>query len=257
MGRARSIWTEALADEAAAHVGLPPDRVDETELDPGGDLAHRFLVVDALRARGVAHAVRGDLPRARRLLHEGMHVSREAGMFATEVWLAYAGFVLDAAGFAERLIELTGHVGGPTGELFPRHAAARQADDANELEATALALAEAGFNLYAAGCAGEASRAFRRDGVPSGATRCAALAIQLQDLCEGAESPRLVDLVDVAALTPRERDVTLLAAKGLTNRDIAEATSTSLRTVEGHLLRAYRKLGITSRAELAAYFRTS
>jgi DNA-binding CsgD family transcriptional regulator len=38
----------------------------------------------------------------------------------------------------------------------------------------------------------------------------------------------------------------------LTNRDIAAATSLSIRTVEGHIYQASAKAGVSSRAELAA-----
>ena len=40
------------------------------------------------------------------------------------------------------------------------------------------------------------------------------------------------------------------AAKGLTNREIAGQLYLSIKTVEMHLGRVYRKLGITARAEL-------
>jgi DNA-binding NarL/FixJ family response regulator len=143
---------------------------------------------------------------------------------------------------------------GPAGELFPRHATAQLTDDPKDLEATALALADAGFNLCASACAADASRSYRRHGITGGATRCAALAHRLLEMCEGAQPAAISDLA-AAELTTRERDVTLLAAQGMTNKEIADVTCTSLRTVEGHLLRAYRKLGVTSRAELASYLR--
>ena len=53
-------------------------------------------------------------------------------------------------------------------------------------------------------------------------------------------------------LTPTEERVATLAASGLTNREIAERTFVSPKTVEANLSRAYRKLGIRSRAELGA-----
>jgi DNA-binding CsgD family transcriptional regulator len=52
-------------------------------------------------------------------------------------------------------------------------------------------------------------------------------------------------------LTATEREVALLAAGGLTNKAIAERVFVSRKTVEANLARAYRKLGITSRAQLA------
>ena len=49
-----------------------------------------------------------------------------------------------------------------------------------------------------------------------------------------------------------ERRVAELAATGLTNREVALAAFMSPKTVEANLSRVYRKLGITSRAELGA-----
>jgi DNA-binding CsgD family transcriptional regulator len=53
-------------------------------------------------------------------------------------------------------------------------------------------------------------------------------------------------------LTDSERRVAGLAATGLTNREVAAQLFMSPKTVEANLARAYRKLGIRSRAELGA-----
>jgi DNA-binding CsgD family transcriptional regulator len=58
------------------------------------------------------------------------------------------------------------------------------------------------------------------------------------------------------ALTPSEKQVAQLAARGLKNREIAERLFLSPKTVEANLARAYRKLGIRSRAELGAVMGT-
>jgi DNA-binding CsgD family transcriptional regulator len=55
-----------------------------------------------------------------------------------------------------------------------------------------------------------------------------------------------------AGLTPAEHRVAELAASGMTNNDIAAAMFISPKTVEVNLTRTYRKLGIRSRAQLAA-----
>jgi DNA-binding CsgD family transcriptional regulator len=52
------------------------------------------------------------------------------------------------------------------------------------------------------------------------------------------------------ALTPSELRIARLAAEGKTNKEIAHALYVTLKTVEGHLARAYTKLGISSRREL-------
>jgi DNA-binding CsgD family transcriptional regulator len=54
------------------------------------------------------------------------------------------------------------------------------------------------------------------------------------------------------ALTATEERVAGLAASGHTNRQVAQALFLSPRTVEANLARVYRKLGVSSRAELGA-----
>ncbi len=53
-------------------------------------------------------------------------------------------------------------------------------------------------------------------------------------------------------LTPQERKIIRLAARGLSNRDIAAQLFLSPRTVGYHLYKAFPKLGIAARTELAA-----
>ncbi len=52
-------------------------------------------------------------------------------------------------------------------------------------------------------------------------------------------------------LTATEREIAALAANGLTNRAIAERVYVSRKTVEANLARVYRKLDISSRAQLS------
>ena len=57
--------------------------------------------------------------------------------------------------------------------------------------------------------------------------------------------------LQIEMLTSREREVALLARAGLSNRQIANQLVLSVRTVENHMSRVLRKLGFTSRADLA------
>jgi DNA-binding CsgD family transcriptional regulator len=66
------------------------------------------------------------------------------------------------------------------------------------------------------------------------------------------ERPRRHRVSGVDALTPTERRIADLAAAGATNREIARSLFVTLKTVEGHLSSAYRKLDIGSRAQLTA-----
>ncbi|MEU0401121.1 helix-turn-helix transcriptional regulator [Streptomyces sp. NPDC006197] len=52
-------------------------------------------------------------------------------------------------------------------------------------------------------------------------------------------------------LSARERDIALMAARGRTSRETAETYVLSVRTVENHLGRICRKLGVSGRADLA------
>lgn len=54
-------------------------------------------------------------------------------------------------------------------------------------------------------------------------------------------------------LTAGERRVAELAARGLTTRQVADRAFVSPKTVEANLTRVYRKLGLSSRAELGAW----
>ncbi|HYW87260.1 MAG TPA: tetratricopeptide repeat protein [Chloroflexota bacterium] len=60
-----------------------------------------------------------------------------------------------------------------------------------------------------------------------------------------------------SALTERERDVALLVARGLTNKQIAERLSLARRTVTTHLEHIFAKLGVQARAEVAVWITRS
>jgi DNA-binding CsgD family transcriptional regulator len=55
---------------------------------------------------------------------------------------------------------------------------------------------------------------------------------------------------EMDSLTPQEREIALLAATGLTNKQIGERMFLSPRTVGGHLHRLFPKLGVATRAAL-------
>jgi DNA-binding CsgD family transcriptional regulator len=63
-------------------------------------------------------------------------------------------------------------------------------------------------------------------------------------------STRRSQLPSGAPLTPQEREITNLAAAGLTNKQVGERLRLSHRTVATHLHNAFRKLDVVSRAGL-------
>ena len=65
--------------------------------------------------------------------------------------------------------------------------------------------------------------------------------------------PRRPAMSGVESLTPTELRVAHFAAKGMSNRDIAEQTFVSRSTIAWHLHNVYRKLHIESREQLAPH----
>jgi DNA-binding CsgD family transcriptional regulator len=87
------------------------------------------------------------------------------------------------------------------------------------------------------------------------AHRCRAETIAARaraELVAGGARPRRDTRSGLAALTPAELRTARMAVGGLTNREIAQALFVSAKTVEAQLSRAYAKLAIPGRTELAA-----
>lgn len=75
---------------------------------------------------------------------------------------------------------------------------------------------------------------------------------ELRSMFTHASTPLLVEAPVELPLSRREREIATLVAGGRTSREVAETLVIGVRTVESHLARVYGKLGIRSRAELAA-----
>jgi len=182
------------------------------------------------------HAELGSLTRARELAEEELTLARAWGTpRATGIALRARGKVADGAASVSLLEEAVHALSGSSARL--------------EL---AGAYAELGARQRMLGAAAPARRDLRS--AAAIAEQCAGHAlladVRAELLLSGAR-PRTAAQSGPAALTPSERRVAQLAAQGHRNRQIAERLSVSPNTVEVHLTNTYRKLAISSRAQLA------
>ncbi|MBQ0825941.1 LuxR family transcriptional regulator AbsR2 [Streptomyces tagetis] len=131
--------------------------------------------------------------------------------------------------------------------VFADHADALTRGDGPALDRVAGELERRGFLLYAAEARAQAARAHRDPlAARTARTRAAALARR----CQGARTPALSG-VALGQLTARQRQIVTLAAAGLSNRQIAERLTLSVRTVGNHLYGAYTRLGAGDRTALS------
>ncbi|MFJ7332934.1 LuxR C-terminal-related transcriptional regulator [Streptomyces sp. NPDC101116] len=145
-----------------------------------------------------------------------------------------------------------GKAGDRLGGVFARHADALSRADGPQLDEVAGELERRGFLLFAAEAHAQAVRAHRD---PRAARHSRTRAVALARRCQGARTPALSGLV-LGELTARQRQIVTLAASGLTNRQIAERLTLSVRTVGNHLYSAYTRLGASDRGALPWLDRT-
>ena len=141
----------------------------------------------------------------------------------------------------------------------------------DHLEEACAVLEHAPARLEQAKALAALGEALRRGRRPTDARQPLRRALELGEIC-GATAlvertraelyatgarPRTTALRGVDSLTASERRVAVLAADGLSNRDIAQTLYVTPKTVEVHLSNAYRKLGIGSRRALPATLATA
>ncbi len=175
----------------------------------------------------------------------------------------------EAAALAEEELELAAGIGAPRalGRALRAAALAAQPERSMSLlQEAADTLADSGAPLEHARALIDIGAAIRRAGQRKAARRPLTEAMHAAHrhgawaLVEQARTelhatgarPRRIAVRGVDALTASERRVALLAARGLTNREIAQALFVTPRTVEGHLTHVYQKLDVGSRRELPA-----
>jgi non-specific serine/threonine protein kinase len=205
--------------------------------EAGGDYIRRAYSAYSLWALGVAAWRQGDLDRATKLQQQSLRLRRNDRMGST--WCVEALAWIAASGRQyERAAVLLGVAAGLWQSMGTtldgnQSMASHQRDCERQ---TRQALGEAAF------------QAASRRGLDLPAADAVAYALQ-----QPPEKPPIPAVSDEGPLTGREMQVAGLIAGGRSNKQIAAELVISQRTAENHVRRILTKLGLTSRAQVAAW----
>jgi DNA-binding CsgD family transcriptional regulator len=176
----------------------------------------------------------------------------EKGQFAAEVLCRQTAVQFGDRTTAPRLRELESIVEGPRASLAARFAEGVRDGDAAQLVSLSMEFEAMGDRVAAIDAAAHAALAYRDQDKRGSALSCSTRAHTLAEQCGGARTPALRQASAPLPLTDREAEIVMLIGEGLSNREVAERLTLSVRTVESHIYRAMGKTGTTSRDELAA-----
>jgi non-specific serine/threonine protein kinase len=200
------------------------------------------LEIDLMLAFGRLRERQGDLAEATRQVREalGRADALNYRLFVADA-LEHAGFALHGLGRTDRGALLLGAAAALRERLGAPDQRDQHAYYDQRLPLVRATLGEGAFTT-----AWEAGRAMPRE---------QAVALALKELAAVERPPAVAPASadSLAGLTPREREVALLMARGRTNEQIAAELFISLKTVEKHAGNALGKLGFRNRVELAAW----
>ncbi|MGY1608790.1 MULTISPECIES: AAA family ATPase [unclassified Geodermatophilus] len=248
---------------ARARLGSTPDQVTDVgghfvgarlrllAGDPAGALEE--ALASGLQARTTGYALPSLQPwrSAAAVAHRELgHHDEALALVAEEVELTRRFGAPRGLGIALRTQALV----GPAAERVDVLRAAVSASEGSQarlehartLLELGAALRRAGHRTEARGPLGEALDL---------ATRCGGVLVARrarEELVAAGARPRRASRHGPDALTPAELRVAGYAGQGLSTREIAQALFLTTKTVETHLTRTYRKLGISSRRELSS-----
>jgi DNA-binding CsgD family transcriptional regulator len=176
-------------------------------------------------------------------------IARRTGMFAVEIRALHTAIRLGDRSHAARLGQLARKLDTPLAKAFAAHARGLATRDGDLVDAAADRFAAMPALALAADAAAQAAREHARTGQHGkeleSSTRAHWLAGQ-----GGVSTPAVDAAAQPLPITDREREIAMLVADGLSNRQIADRLSVSVRTVDGHLYRIFTKLGIERRDQL-------
>lgn len=205
----------------------------------GGFMLHQLAIA------GAWAALTDDPDRATQIMTGALDRARSDGATLSEARILHEWIRMGRTGLADDLAALP--QGYPLMEA--RLALARGVDSDNIalLREAAHRFAAHGMPLFAA----EANELAALRSSPAQASALRNEARELLSTIGSVRTPLLRTLPELEALTRREFDIAR-RARTATSAQIAEELHLSVRTVENHLARIYRKLGVSSRGEIPA-----
>jgi predicted ATPase/DNA-binding NarL/FixJ family response regulator/Tfp pilus assembly protein PilF len=196
----------------------------------------------SLAKLGEVIGTQGDIRLAHQLLGESVALQRELGdVYSMAFGLERFAIVAAAHGRAQRALQLAGAASAVREAIGTPLSAAAQA-----ALAARFAPARANVRKDLADAAWARGRAMSMD---------AAVAFALAEGEEASAEPerRRGPGESLYGLTPREREVAVRIARGLTNRQMAAELALAERTVDVHVSNILSKLQMASRAQVAAW----
>ena len=200
-------------------------------------------------ARAWERAAAGQTSTARMHAARAAQIARRSGMHAVEMRALHTTVRFGDRAQAGRLQGLAKTLNTRMSETVAAHAHGLVVHDGVLLDAAADRFAEMGALGLAADAAAQAARAHARTGNRGKELAASTRAYWLASKCE-IRTPAVNAAARPLPITDREREVAMLVAGGLSNRQIADRLCLSVRTVDGHLYRTFAKLGIERRDEL-------
>jgi DNA-binding NarL/FixJ family response regulator len=200
-------------------------------------------------------AAEGATSQAISILRDAAANESERGRLAWEVMLLQTATQFGDHTTAPRLAELTDRVQGPRAPAAAAHAAALVAASGEALDDASRRYEAFGDRIAAADAAAQAVIAYQNAGLRGAALSASATAQRLAAECQGARTPALLAAATPQRFTARQSEIISLAARGLSNREVADRLVMSVRSVEGHLFRASQRVGANSREQLIAMLR--
>lgn len=256
-GAAPSLWVmlasawSTQAEAARGNAATAAAALRHCEQAYGPQIAAFLPELELARAwERVAHGQTSD---GRAHAMRAAQAARRSGMCAVEMLALHTAVRFGDRWHAERLAELARALNAPLPDAVAAHARGLADRDPELLGAASDEFAAMGAHALAADAAAQASAEYARSGQRGKqlelSTRSQWLA-RLGDI----RTPAVAAVAQPLPITGREREIAMLVAAGLPNRQIADRLSVSVRTVDGHLYRMFAKLGIERRDQLIRLF---